>query len=211
MRKDIVTTELDVKIQQESQRIHLNEDWSAGKLRCSNRYIDEFLRLGCAPELIELKLFPTAKEITESMAAFQAVINYIPEISLKDPDINLISIGDGVSPRTSGLFAFRSKLNCVSVDPQLRVEKYSGLIKRVSLIKTRAENLNIECDTAIIVAVHSHANLEKSAAKIKAKRKFVIAIPCCKPQLMGAINPTIVYVDDGIHSPCRAIYIWKNV
>lgn len=39
----------------------------------SCRYMDELIRLGCAPELLSMKLFPDCKEITESMAMFEAV------------------------------------------------------------------------------------------------------------------------------------------
>jgi hypothetical protein len=36
------------------------------------RYIDEFMRLASAPTMLELQLFPNAKEISETMAVWEA-------------------------------------------------------------------------------------------------------------------------------------------
>lgn len=38
-----------------------------------SRYLDEFVRCRCAPDLLARKLFPNAKEVTESFAAYAAV------------------------------------------------------------------------------------------------------------------------------------------
>lgn len=35
-----------------------------------SRYLDEFVRFSRSPELLSLKLFPNAKEITESFGAY---------------------------------------------------------------------------------------------------------------------------------------------
>lgn len=39
-----------------------------------SRYINEFIRLRGAPDLLALGVFPNAKEITETMAAWSAVL-----------------------------------------------------------------------------------------------------------------------------------------
>ena len=41
----------------------------------SFHYIDEFLKLDCAPTLLELKLFPNAKEITGLQPMTQHLLN----------------------------------------------------------------------------------------------------------------------------------------
>ena len=40
--------------------------------RSYSRYVTELLKLACAPELVRLRLFPDAKELTESFAANNA-------------------------------------------------------------------------------------------------------------------------------------------
>jgi hypothetical protein len=45
------------------------------KQQTNLRYIDEFLRLSSAPMMLELKLFPNSKEISESMAMWEVILN----------------------------------------------------------------------------------------------------------------------------------------
>ena len=44
------------------------------KQQTNLRYIDEFLRLSSAPMMLELKLFPNSKEISESMAMWEVIL-----------------------------------------------------------------------------------------------------------------------------------------
>ena len=45
------------------------------KQQTNLRYIDEFLRLSSAPMMLELKLFPNSKEISESMAMWEVILS----------------------------------------------------------------------------------------------------------------------------------------
>lgn len=88
------------------------------------RYVDEFLGLRCAPELLEMRLFPNGKEITESMSAYSAARKYVsclPGFALNDPNVSVICVGDGHQPRTATLFAMRTAWSTYSVDPLLTV------------------------------------------------------------------------------------------
>lgn len=42
-----------------------------GETHAQLHYIDDFLGLDCASRLLDLKLFPNSKEITESMACWR--------------------------------------------------------------------------------------------------------------------------------------------
>lgn len=189
-----------------------------------NQYINEFLRLKCAPELIEWKLFPNAKEITESIGCYNAVLHYIVEkeselnvpIKLNDPTINLVSVGDGSTPRTAALFAMRTEWNCISVDPQLKPTasnpKDYSMIHGLTLLRCHIEDCTDLHFTSpcIIVCVHSHAPLDAILNKISAPILHLVTIPCCIPHNLYN-RPYIGYRDRGIRSEKNEVKIWLNV
>jgi hypothetical protein len=180
----------------------------------STRYLDELCRLKCASELLDprMKLFPNAKEITESFAAFRAVRLHLRDLfPLDDEAVTLVAVGDGCRPRTGATFAYRTRWRCVSVDPLLRTpSKYAG-IQRLSCEVRRVEELSQwYLDAAVIVAVHSHASLPATLRSIGATRRAVVAIPCCVRQELKR-DPDIEYKDYGIFSPHRTVKIWRDV
>ena len=75
------------------------------------RHIDELIGCACFPDLLERKFFPNGKEITESAAAYHYVRWHLPRFALRDPDIAMVSVGDGHTPRTAAMFAFRSEMS----------------------------------------------------------------------------------------------------
>ena len=96
------------------------------------KYLDDFIKLACAPKLLKLRMFPDCKEIAESMAVWYAVVRTEvlneqrePVRAGEAPD-TVVVVGDGVTPRTAALFAFRApQWRCVSVDPMLRFDSPS--------------------------------------------------------------------------------------
>ena len=179
------------------------------------RYLGEFITLKCAPDMLAMKLFPNAKEISESFAAFEAVRRHLQELWLGDPTITLIAVGDGGTPRTAATFAFRSNWLCHSIDPNLRGGKLRWAnIARLTLHPDKVEDTPpIDCkgSTAVIVAVHSHANLKNAIlAAANAHRIVVIAIPCCVPQKLS-LEPDRWYDDKSVISPKRTVLIWKDI
>ena len=193
--------------------------------KASLRYLDEFIKLKCAPDLLINKLFPNAKEITESMAAFNAyrknlMFNYPPN----EEHTTCLVVGDGVVPRTGAVFAMRTKFNVISVDPEMRLKYNYYLhenIKQLFLVKAKAEliswvNWLSYIKKIIIVAVHSHAPLDKLIKRIEEtadiKEFAIISMPCCYEdniEHLDAINKIISYNDYGIHSEKRRINIYK--
>jgi len=184
--------------------------------RPSSRYFNEFIRLKCAPDLLALKLFPNAKEITESMGAYNAVRNHLKHFDFADPKITLVCVGDGSTPRTAALFAFRSAWTCYSVDPKIRDKTCWQRINRLLIRRRRIEEFNLaSCGKVVIVAVHSHADLTVAWDSVYAsKEKVAVAIPCCKDQRIHRKGKwdeagDIEYEDWGIWSPKRTIKIWS--
>jgi len=91
------------------------------KVQTYLRYIDEFVRLSSAPMMLELGLFPNAKEISETMAIWEAYRKFLSKdcADFTDEDA-FIAVGDGATPRTAALFAFLSKGGtCFAIDPLL--------------------------------------------------------------------------------------------
>ena len=178
------------------------EDVKRGDLR----YMNEFVRLRCAPDLLTLGLFPNMKEVTESFAAYSAVREWHPPLS--DPSIKMVAIGDGTKPRTASTFAFRSAWECYSVDPELQLSWKWRQVARLHVIPTLIEDFHLESDSpVVIVAVHSHASLATAVATVDAPVKMVVAIPCCKSQALDR-EPDFIYTDPGIWSAKNEIHGW---
>ena len=94
--------------------------------RSHSRYFTELLKLACGPELVRLRLFPDAKELTESFAANNAARSFLyPRVAGRrrvdpaDAAVTCVAVGDGNTPRTAALFAFLTRWQCVAVDPEM--------------------------------------------------------------------------------------------
>jgi hypothetical protein len=83
-------------------------------------YIDKLFGLDCFADIVHLKAFTSAKDVSESMAAIQAANN--PK-SMKTKNVLCLCIGDGSTPRTAVLACFlEKKWDCISIDPALHDE-----------------------------------------------------------------------------------------
>ncbi|MFH1484477.1 MAG: hypothetical protein ABIH46_00255, partial [Chloroflexota bacterium] len=155
----------------------------------------------------EQKLFPDAKEITESMAAFNAIRNKAKLFDLGDPTVTLIAVADGNTPRTAAMFAYRTAWQCISIDPRLVKTEWPA-IKRLVCWKKRVEDFEPRhFGKLVIVAVHSHAPLDVVCDTFTADERVVVAIPCCVKQERER-PPDFVYIDKGIWSPKNKVLVW---
>lgn len=174
----------------------------------SSYYINRFMSMNCAVDMMSAKLFPNAKEITESFGGFEA-INYLEGLEWDDPNVNVVVVGDGHTPRTAATFAFRTNWTCHSVDPIMRDRKYN--IKRLSIYPHRIQDLEFTFDTPVVILhVHSHVKAEVTLSRIKAPVRHLISIPCCVPQYLNR-EPDVRYNDTNIWSEKNEVLIWRNV
>lgn len=179
------------------------------------RYLNEFMALKCAPDLLAWGVYPNVKEVTESFAAFHAVRKALGEDKLKSPAIRVICVGDGRSPRTAACFAVRSAWVAYSVDPNLvNPVGWNTKIKRLTCLRLKVEDLDWRTTTGfpddfvtVVVAVHSHAKLAQCE---KFRPALVVAVPCCVPQEYDGRPPDYSYTDWGILSPKRTVKVWDN-
>lgn len=186
-----------------------------GDVPWSLRYLNEFVSLKCAPDLLALGLFPNAKEISESLGAFEIVRKHLHSFKVEDQNVILLAVGDGCTPRTAALFAFRTKWECWSIDPLLRNNEQWKTIRRLHLSPCKIEDW---CDwpsfisdkKIIVVAVHSHARLEEVIKKLNGLTASIISIQCCVPQVIPNMEPDLEYRDWSILSPENLVKIWKE-
>lgn len=187
------------------------------EIRTVFHHIERFHGLSCAVDLMKWKVFPNAKEITESMGAFEALRkNKLAgkgrPFEYDDRDVVCICVGDGRSPRTGALVACRTAWAVYSVDPNMKLNKTSWSdINRLTLVKDKVENFSIHAKKAIILSVHSHVGLPASIACVTGvERLAVVAIPCCVKQELR-VHADTEYRDKGIWSPCNNVKVWFNV
>lgn len=170
-------------------------------------YASELVRLNCAPLLIPL--FPNFKEVTESFAAFNAVMRHLPGYEIRDRDVTVVCVGDGSTPRTAATFALRTAWHAVSIDPQLSGHRHVRHIKRLTVDSRRIEETVTRARRAIVVAVHSHADLGAAVRSVEADDVAAVAVPCCVPQRLSRA-PDVEYEDYGCLSPQRAVLVWRD-
>ncbi|KAI9907521.1 hypothetical protein PsorP6_002993 [Peronosclerospora sorghi] len=189
----------------------------------SLRYLNEFVgKLQCAPALLDHELFPDAKEITESMALFNAVRRYV--VSNNSPTWHdngkrngIIVVGDGTTPRTAALFAYRMPTwTSYSVDPALEKKETSkraqgwSSISNLVVIRNKIENVRIQVNRAVLVLVHAHVTLEQALSAVDADDVVgVVTLPCCnwygQQEVLFNRGPDLVYDDFSILSDHREV------
>lgn len=177
------------------------------------KYIDDFLTTKCAPDLLALKLFPNAKEITETAAMYWLVVNELEKYNIKRSDnVVLLETGCGTVPRTAAYFAYRSKWECIAIDPRLNdTQKNWG--KRIYTYKVKDDQINPnefwdskkikEAQAVIVISVHGHGNPMWLYKRIAHNHKAVFEMPCCQPPTITEGN---FKMDKGILSPKNTIY-----
>lgn len=170
-------------------------------------YIERFIGMDCAADMLAHKLYPNAKEVTESFGCFEAAVNNLP-YDRKDK-ANVVCVGDGHTPRTAAMFAFRSPWNTYSIDPVLRDRASWKKIKRLNVIPKRIQEVELKFeDPVVLVHCHAHVKIEESLQQIKAPKISVVSMECCVSQFISKREPDLKYKDECVWSPVNEIRIW---
>jgi hypothetical protein len=189
----------------------------------STRYFDEFLRLRCALDLLQMEIYPNAKEITEAMSVFNAFQVHLKNIRTDDPEHGVVVIGDGKTPRTGAMLAFRTRWKVWSIDPALKSWQRNDIRNLTTIPGSFPEAFSfgfmvrlLKLKRISLVLPHAHVPLSSVERFISRPvvwhRINVLCFPCCLTQnrLFGR-EADIVYSDWGCWSPKREVLIWKNV
>jgi len=196
---------------------HPMVDDNAHRAEGSSRYLSELLKLDCGPELLKLRLFPAAKELTESFAAFAAVRNHLGSVfSPDDANVTVVCVGDGKFPRTAALFAYRTKWQCYSVDPQMQNPGPSwGGVQRLEARCARIEETQpwFHAQKMLVVCVHAHVGLAECLSVMDWEQALgIVAMPSgnfySRLKMPEPHLPLAEYYDPGIVSPHRLVRIW---
>ena len=162
------------------------------------KYADSLLK--AHPNLIKYKIYPNYKEWTESYG----MLNYVRDIlGIRELSNHhsIVSVGDGHKPRTAALFATNSCWECVSVDPNLKIKKYP--FKRLTLCRSKIEDLRLQCDIAVMVHAHVKPSIVIESTP---NLKHLFMMPCC-------VDIDVPYdtkkIDSNITSPHNIIYYTK--
>ncbi len=167
-------------------------------------YLNQFIRLRCAPMI--LGLFPNVKEITETMTAYNAIRRYLGIKSFGE-DITLLDIACGHTPRTASLFAYMTRWNCIAIDPVLHDK--TNDTKRLILFPEKLEEFELfEEGLVVVVAVHAHIDLNLVLKNVHAPRVVIVAMPCCKPLQLTDHEPVEEFEDHGCLSPRRTVRLY---
>lgn len=176
------------------------------------RYADELLALGCGPLLLSLRLFPNAKELTESFGALAAARTHLARpaaevctasvgtsgkggsaaavaagapaasdrgsllpslppssaprlVPLSSPDVLLVVVGDGSTPRTATTFALRTRWAVASVDPAASADSAAAAtaaVDRLAVTRGRIQDVVVAVPpraTAVLLLWHAHVSI----------------------------------------------------
>lgn len=185
-----------------------------------NLYHKKFLESFAAENVIAVfnRYKNAAKEITESWALLEAAKKYVPDLNER----LVIVVGDGCSPRTGVLFAYYTKAEVYSIDPEMRMahwkDHYSKQTamgfepKRINVIQLHAEDFSTSSldKKVLVIWPHSHANMDALKTD-KSTNRIDIAMPCCNPiPANWMAKPHICYDDFNVISPKRRIHIWRQ-
>jgi DNA-directed RNA polymerase subunit RPC12/RpoP len=201
-------------------------------------YIDQLFRHDCYSTLVQLKLFPSAKDCSESMGALQGVGAFAESTAGSRANaqrgVLVLAIGDGTTPRTAALACFLTSWHAVSIDPLLDskwvgtnpngVRQLTGhrgtldeYMQRLPALTTRTED-GEPLVKLVLLCVHSHARFigDSCISAIRAKYGHVattlVAIPCCAtfhPEKDIGRRAEISYEDLCIFSDKRKVSVWN--
>jgi len=202
-------------------------------------YLDQLFSLDCFPDIVNLKAFTSAKDVSESMSALQAATQHGlmkdgSNNNNKKKEIKCLCIGDGSTPRTAVLGCFLKKWNCTSIDPALHEEWHGvepkgvrGLIGYGGTLEEYLMQMNNDTknddkeevyDHLILLCVHSHARLIGNASISNIMNLYdnvpttLVSLPCC-PKFRSTKDigrvPDVCYEDDCVFSMCRRVEVWN--
>lgn len=155
-------------------------------------------------------------------------------LSFKDPNVLLVAVGDGVTPRTASLFAFRSAWRCVSIDPAMRSDgAWSGVVSLTTL-KSRVQDVTVtvkEMERVVMVMWHCHCGIDDAVGCLEfegikwdcgdrdmsrklRKRVAVISCACCNYDEVQRVMPDgappdVEYEDIAVPGLMRTVRVWK--
>ena len=180
------------------------------------------------------------------MSSFNAVRQYLIKhdkshevqdgvLSFKDRNVLLVAVGDGVTPRSAALFAYRTSWKCFSIDPMMRRGPWDD-VENLTSIKSKVEDVTIPVsvkpfERVVVVMWHCHVSIADSLGclyfdgkkwdtndkKISAElreRVAVVTCSCCnydavQSSMPDGSVPDVEFEDKGVPGLMRTVRVWK--
>lgn len=183
------------------------------------------------------------------MSAYSAVRHYLHEhsdshsekngiLSFRDKNVVLLAVGDGCTPRTATLFAFRSAWRCISIDPAMRVGGGWESVSNLQTMKSRVQDVTIpvsshpdNVEMVVVVMWHCHCSISdalgclefdgvkwdvndvQQSAKLR-KRVALVTCACCnfdsvQRTMPDGSRPDAQFEDLAIPGLMRTVRVWK--
>lgn len=202
-------------------------------LPVSLKYLDRFLKLRCCVPMLEMGLFPDAKEISESMGCLWAVKTHLPDVLRWDESaVTCVVVGDGCRPRTAALCCFLTRWRRVlSIDPSLgpsseRIRAIERLELRAERIQAVTVDLDVKEDAKVLIMLpHAHVCPNDALACLRVPATALqdpgqmpqiscVQLPCCEYEYhdrVAAQDPDAEYADPAIGSSRRTVRVWRDV
>lgn len=172
------------------------------------------------------------------MSAYAAVRHYLVKhapnheqqdgvLSFSSPNVLLVAVGDGVTPRTAALFAFRTSWNCISIDPQMRKGGWDD-VKNLRTHTARVQDVVIDVvddQRVVVVMWHCHTSITDAISclrfsggnrdsKCLRRRVAVVSCACCNYDAVQKVMPDgsapdAEFEDTGVPGLMRTVRVWK--
>lgn len=156
-------------------------------------------------------------------------------ITFDNPNITLIAVGDGVTPRTAALFAFRTQWKCISIDPALRQGAWNNvnnLTTHTKKVQDVTIPIQLSDDAYVIVVMwHAHVSIraalsclqfdgkkwdiyDTSASRILREKVALVSCACCnydslQTHMPDGSSPDAEFEDEGVPGLMRTVRVWK--
>lgn len=188
------------------------------------------------------------KELAESMSAYSTVRQYLHVhhdahsekdgvLSFRDKNVLLLAVGDGCTPRTATLFAFRSAWRCISIDPVMRTGEWEG-VSSMQTMKSRVQDVTVRVSSdidnfekVVVVMWHCHCSISDALGCLEfdgtswdvsnrqrslelRKRVAVVSCACCnfdsvQRTMPDGSKPDAEFEDTAIPGLMRTVRVWK--
>lgn len=189
------------------------------------------------------------QELAESMSAFSAVRQYLHVhgedheetdgiLTFRDRNVLFVAVGDGCTPRTSALFAFRSAWRCVSIDPCMRKDGAWNSVSNLQTMKSRVQDVtvpvcseNSNFERVVVVMWHCHVSIaealsclqfegvkwdvkDKLRSRELRKRVALVTCACCnydevQRTMPDGSPPDVEFEDVAVPGLMRTVRVWK--
>lgn len=157
-----------------------------------------------------------------------------PSVAFNDKNVTLVAVGDGVTPRTATMFAFRTQWHCISIDPALRNGPWDT-VSNLHSIQSRVQDATVpisESDRLVIVVMwHAHVSVRDAVSCLQfngrkwdvddvslsqqlRQRVAVVSCACCnydevQRTMPDGSPPDVVFEDTGVPGLMRTVRVWK--